>query len=161
MAPQALFPLKDTLVLTCASAGSLLSGFFDQTLMAQMGTGVQASFGLASRPPSFLALAVFGAGMNGVRFTAADSLKVTAALPYAVLAYLAYPACAVLTRTLAVDAGKTGLLGSAIAFLTVKVTVGLATYQSLGLGCVALSSLLASVAQCAVVVWTFFHRHKD
>lgn len=54
------FPWKGLLVLLGASSSALLLNFFDQALLAQMGTGAQASWGLAGRAPSYLAVCLGG-----------------------------------------------------------------------------------------------------
>lgn len=54
------FPWKGLLILIGASSSPLLLNFFDQALLAQMGAGAQASWGLAGRAPSFLAVSLGG-----------------------------------------------------------------------------------------------------
>jgi putative peptidoglycan lipid II flippase len=54
------FPWKGLLILLGASACPLLLNFYDQALLAQMGTGAQASWGLAGRAPSYLAVCLGG-----------------------------------------------------------------------------------------------------
>lgn len=58
--PAEPFPWKGLLVLLGASSSALLLNFFDQALLAQMGTGAQASWGLAGRAPSYLAVCLGG-----------------------------------------------------------------------------------------------------
>jgi peptidoglycan biosynthesis protein MviN/MurJ (putative lipid II flippase) len=61
-APESVdpFPWKGLLVLLGASSSALLLNFYDQALLAQMGTGAQASWGLAGRAPSYLAVCLGG-----------------------------------------------------------------------------------------------------
>ena len=66
VAPVAVepFPWATMLTVLGASSGILLQSFYDQSLLAQMGTGAQANWGLATRIPSFLNMSL--AGMAGV-----------------------------------------------------------------------------------------------
>lgn len=60
-APEPL-PWASLLTVFGASAGVLLQGFYDQALLARMGAGAQATWGLATRAPSFLGLSLFSVG---------------------------------------------------------------------------------------------------
>ena len=203
-------PWQDFFILAGASAGALMSGFFDQGLMSHMGPSVQAYFGLASRIPSFLALSIFAAGsmlaamllanqstysprqlririlelfllvlglsvgvaallwwrgslltdliyVHGT-FSAADAAHITQVLPFAALAYLPYPASAVLMRCAAVQAGPRTLLWSSGLFLLVKLLVGIVGYVHWGLAAIAASSLAAYSLQCAILWWALIRK---
>jgi len=54
------FPWKGLAVLLGASSSVLLLNFYDQALLAKMGAGAQASWGLAGRAPSYLAVCLGG-----------------------------------------------------------------------------------------------------
>jgi putative peptidoglycan lipid II flippase len=164
-------PWPAILALVGASAGALLSGLFDQTLLSKMGPGVQAVYGLASRVPSFLAVTAYAAGsvllalvlsqrsaltrrefhirvgellglmlvlstlFSGLvwayaqpiiqvlfergSFDARDTQRVAQAMPYAVLAYFAFPASAVLLRAVSLEAKIRTLLASSCVFFVV------------------------------------------
>lgn len=62
--PREPFPLATMLTMLGASSGILVQSFYDQTLLAHMGAGAQAVWGLATRAPSFLNMSL--AGMAGV-----------------------------------------------------------------------------------------------
>lgn len=53
------FPLKAFVVFTAASTGVFFSGLYDQALLARLGVGAQALWGLAGRAPSFITLSLF------------------------------------------------------------------------------------------------------
>jgi putative peptidoglycan lipid II flippase len=58
------FPWATMLTVLGASAGILVQSFYDQSLLAHMGAGAQATWGLATRAPSFFNMSL--AGMAGV-----------------------------------------------------------------------------------------------
>lgn len=196
-------PWANVFVLMLAAGGVLLSSFMDQALIARMGSGVQAAYGLASRPSSFLALAIFGAGSvlvttvvsarpeggsDAVRerifelfylmlglsvaiqgalwigaevvtrvlyergaFGSVDTLRVSAVLPFAAIAYVAYPATAILLRGVSAASRTRALLVSSGVYLTMKSVLGVVLVGSLGLGAIAISSMAAAAGQGAVL----------